>query len=427
MNNLEKESSSEEYYYKDWKAPKTGTNNNENVINSINNILMKHGVSFDQKERISFVYEGLKDRDKEEFIALLSGYIEFKQSEGKFEGVEKPLVHGTGSYSAKKIIQEGFRPRRLSEIVTGEKSLLKNEDKDNIIPVSFCDPTFENGIDISHYYATQVSSEKKLNNDLSINSENYLGNKTYQLLEHIYGGIDKVVNDDVKRRELKVKEKMGDQYREPTQEQIEMSKQISREIILNKYKMLEADDAFIYDPKKNKQNIEKLHELLDPNKKMGLDEARKLFLESGILNGEINYQNLPYYEIDKIVEGLIDGAHTEGKYIRKKIQDLLRDKIASENDISRISPEDAKEIKNQFPVYFLLEGEGKDLVEFKDVTKAREYRCGQIVENNKIKQIQVPKKFISEVKEWLRGAGLDEDIVVPFEYYEMDQIIKNKK
>lgn len=421
MNNIENKLNDEKMTT--WKAPRTGGIESKS---SVDNIIMGESVSSrERKEKIIKVYESLDGKDRKEFISLLPGYLEFKKNDG-LESIERPLVHGTGSYSAKRIIKEGFRPRKLSEIITGEKSLFKNEDKDNIIPISFCDPTFEKGVEISHYYSTQVSSERKLNQDLSINSEKYLGNKTYQLLEYVYGGMNKVVDVEVKRREQKVKEKMGNKYKNPTIDQMEKSKQIAQEIILNKYKMLEADDAFVYDSNNNKKNIEKLNELLNSNETMDLEEARKLFLEGGILRGEINYQNLSYYEIDKIVKGLIKSSCAKGSFINQKIKDLLRDKIESEEGIQKINSKDAEEIKNQFPVYFLLEGEGKNLVEFDDVTKAREYRCNEIVENSKIRQIQVPKKFIPEIREWLREAGLKENIVIPFEYYEMDQIIKNK-
>lgn len=433
--NYEKESNIAEEY-SDWKAPVIGGELDkkksvemlENEKSKLNEIFIENNISKEDGEAVISMFDVLDGRDKKEFISLLPGYFKFKkENKNLIDSLEKPLIHGTGSYSLKKIISEGFRPRKLSEIITGEKSLIKNEEDENLIPISFCDPNYQNGIEISHYYATQITSSGKLEDMLSINSEKYLENKTDQLLEYVYEGMENAIDDSIKMREEKLKEKFGDEYHELTDEQKKKSKEIAREIILNKYEMLKADDAYVFSLEKNQKKIKDLEKIIDNNQLIDLNEARRIFLETGMLTGEIEYQNKSYYQIDQIVEDLLRSARQENTYINKKIKntikgsETLRDKILENYNI-----DERNEIQNQFPVYFLVNGENKDLVEFMGIGKAKEYRCEENISNKDIKQIQVPKKFMPEVIKWVKEAGLDENVVVPFEYYEIDQIIKQK-
>lgn len=56
-----------------------------------------------------------------------------------------------------------------------------------------------------------------------------------------------------------------------------------------------------------------------------------------------------------------------------------------------------------------------------------EARCNQTVPPDAVREIQVPEAKIAEVQGWLSKAGLTQVRVVPFEYWEMREVIEKER
>ena len=61
--------------------------------------------------------------DSESFNQFKKYFPEYnKYMQEKNQNIRRPLVHGTGSFALKRIIEKGLIPQEISEIMSGEKT-----------------------------------------------------------------------------------------------------------------------------------------------------------------------------------------------------------------------------------------------------------------------------------------------------------------
>ncbi|MFH0792248.1 MAG: hypothetical protein V1905_03485 [bacterium] len=162
-----------------------------------------------------------------------------------------------------------------------------------------------------------------------------------------------------------------------------------------------------------------------------LDEFRRHYAQGG--------EKPPMYRNNDIIEWvhniLKDNNHRLygliANAINQKIE-LLRAKIAEYNALPL---KERGEIENQFPCYIVVEAEGI-MDELIQRPKEAEGKLGGVggkiielwshnrIPPERIRVIQVPESKIPEVKEWLKEANITGVRVVPFEYFEMKEVLE---
>lgn len=363
--------------------------------------------------------------DEESFSQFENFFPEYlKYINEKNKNIERPLVHGTGSFALKKIIERGLVPQEIKEIMSGEKTKIAYGEKE-VIPLSFCDGNDPNGEKVSHYYANQAGIKK----DLSVDSERILGERRIdRLLNEVYGGWKKAVKDTVEKFEKIRKQKEIDEtgtYVDLTEEELKITREEAEKIIKFNYENVAKEGAYLFDAKESQEKIEEAKHLL--NGELSAEQVEATLRKLNILDSELEYQKTPLHKTKEVVLKIMNNIALENSYTRNKIIDIIKN---LENAIKRyelLEPKEKEELANQFPCYITIEGEGLNCATgegIKDVTE--EVRCYDNVDPSRIKTIQVPEKYIPVVNSWLISAELPNVKIIPYEYFEMQEIIEAK-
>jgi len=368
-----------------------------------------------------------------EFQRLLPGYREYEKMES---AAKKPIVHGTGSYALRRIIKNGFVPQRL--VLTGERAYLDIDEQINWV----CFTTPENGGEkFSHWYADLTAK----NNQLSFDADNYLEPRTIRIVKDVMGGIEAMVDrvsynelDNIPDEELAIeKERILEETKTEIRKEFEWSVEDRGRKAAN-----------VFDPDIANEEITQLMSLLE-----GIDERvgnieeiiRKFALLDEFRSYHVQYgdgEKLPLYRNREVIEWvyriLNDKSHDLHALIvdavNRKI-DSLRRKIA---EYEALPLEEREEIRDQFPCYIVVEAEGimNELTQRPKKAKGKFGGIGgEIIElwsHNRIppemiREIQVPESRIPLVKSWLEDAGINGIRLVPFEYFEMKEVLEKSK
>lgn len=372
----------------------------ENAL-EVDRILMK-GVG----SRLESVYKN------PDFTRLLPAYVENLRHKSE---IKKPVVHGTGSYALKKILSEGFVPQKGQEALMGENSSHRTYmESGDINPLCFAVPD-DNGERVSHWYATLPCRQKSL----SIDSDQFLDSRTKRLFEGAYGGMDAVVSTEM-LKELK-------QFEISDKDLIEKTKQEVQKDIECKLINRMRESANVFDQEKSSENLKGLEMLLSGELK-DIDEVSRLLRELNLLDNfrsNKDGQKLPKYKTGEIVAELIRNLSDSSSWEYNQIDQIKKEIENKLQKYKSFSREELEAIGSQFPCYITLEGENLNLKESPWLKISQEMQSFEVIPPEAIKEIQVPESKIEEIKSMLMDFGLGDVRIVPFEFYEMKEIIKH--
>ncbi|MFH1129293.1 MAG: hypothetical protein V1686_00960 [Patescibacteria group bacterium] len=358
--------------------------------------------------------------DDPKFQELLPEYIE-NEKDKKLE-VNEPLVHGTGSFALKRIIEQGFVPQRGGELLHGEKvTHHTNAEKEEVNPISLTTED-ETGEMIGHWYALLATKGSQL----QFNSDKFLDKRLTRILNEVYGGTDTATELRLKGEiDLLIKTK------EPNLTQaVEISKQELIKDFEQKLIDRSREGANVFDVDFVKNKIEKLNLLLDQKIK-DADQVEEILRENNLLESFRHYfaprgERLPICKTREITQRLLENRQEDSWVYDeiRKIRDILQGKVDNYNNLSE---QERKEIDNQFPCFITIESEKLELKDKSERMhdKVRELVSDSVIEKERIKEIQVPKSKIEEVQKWLKEFKLENVRMIPFEYYEMRQVIEH--
>lgn len=343
----------------------------------------------------------------ENFERLLPGYIEWQQT--KEESIEKPLVHGTGSYALRRILKEGFSPQHGGGIGGGESTYTSQQkfgDKPN--PVSFA-ALDTNGEIISHWYAMLNSSEP----GLTFNSQNMLGERIDRVITDIYGGAENVINRRLKEATTP---DMSEEQIQAARNEIEKS---MRHKIIERGRRV----ANVFDPEYTKARIARGESLM--RGEVGIEEAEEILRDFEMIKDKMEDQNTPLYETAKVIKTLITACQDPKSHNGEKLAEKVERDKKNLRDYEHLSEAEKQEMRDQFPCFIMIEGSGVETPSdwFGDVVK--EVHSFSNVPTGLIKEIQVPEVKIAEVETWLEEAGLKGKVrIIPIEYFEIQEAIR---
>lgn len=395
--------------------------------------------SFSEKEKL----ERLSDNPA--YKKLLDGYLEYEEKEPV---AEEPLIHGTGSFALKKILNEGFKPQKQDETLAGERASLPSGAGDEESPVSFTIPD-RKGEKTAHWYAllSSSSSELAFNADQEFSQLNKkLQNKipedrTERLLEEVYGGIEEVLDKEIEEEKNRISKAIerGDLSSSAVPENVnKIIRKEAKKDIIYKLKSRQKQEANIFNPELAEEKINSADEILNGKvkdaadaeqalRRLGLlDEFRSYNLEGKISETlRFNTENAIQDLVKDINKGSFSEDNKAKAYFIKRVKQAKRaweDKLESLQDKSQ---EEKEEILNQFPCCIILEGESLLLEDSDWMHGVTEKHSESNIPPEKIKEIQVPKSQIEGVKTWVDDAGLEDVKITPFEYYEIKTFISH--
>lgn len=378
--------------------------------------------------------------DNPEFQRLLPSYVEYLNNE---KIAEKPYIHGTGSYALKRIIESGFVPQSGAEAVAGENVASRTRTGQKANPICFTIP--ENGGEkVSHYYAMAAATEP----DLTVDSDQILGvGRAERLAQDVYGGIETTARarfaEELKRPEVRKHYQSPDNPGELDQAKVKAGiAECVREIEYKKEDRMRRA-ANVFNLEHLQKQAEQLNGLLEGTL-TDAAQAEKILRESRLFEtARYRYaprgEQVPRYESDKLVRQIIDEARDSSKMPKDKDDWTPRGAVLeaikeNQNKIELFnskSPEEQQEILHQFPCYIVVEGDDLAVTESGWLgPNVKELQSYDVVSRDRIREIQVPEAKIPEVEKWLqddegkRKPGLENVRVVPFEYFEMKEVIE---
>ncbi|MDO8512481.1 MAG: hypothetical protein Q7S57_04365 [bacterium] len=356
-----------------------------------------------------------------EFQRLLPGFIE--QGEQRPE-IKKPLIHGTNSYAFKRIIVDGFVPQDGSKVHNGENVAHRTnlgEGKKN--PTSFLEPS-KKGDQLSHWYAMIASAKP----ELAFDSEGEIGNRTQRIVDEVYEGVDKVVEDRFKEETL---ETHPTESKLSEAEKTEMAREDLRQEILHKVADRMKEGANIFNPKEATEKIVKIDGIIN-GEPISIEEGEKLFRDLRIVDSiRAMYaprgNKTPRYQTKEVIISFLAEA-TNGDGEARQLLMKQKNEIQGKLDAYESLPaEEHEEMKLSFPCFITVEGDGLETVKSNWMHKVVEFQMFDRTEPGRIKRVEVPESKIETVRRWLVDAGLADVQVVPIEYFEMKEVIEHKQ
>lgn len=338
---------------------------------------------------------------------------DFKEYISQKTAYERPLIHGTGSYALAKILHEGFKPQKGQETLVGENTAHRTRmDENRANPVSFATPDV-NGNKISHWYATLPCK----NLSLKVNSENCLGPRTTRVINEVYGGLDTAISAELKK-EL-------DQFGIKDPKLVAVTKKEIEKDIRNKMVSRMRTAANVFNPELTQQNVRALDKILkgeinDPEKAaFYLREVNLL----NIIRTDRNGNPVPRYKTAELIQHILQTVVNPDSWAHKIISEATDELIKKMENYNSLSAEDRNSVENQFPCFLIVEGKGLTLTESQWMKATPEIQSFKDVPPSAIKEIHVPEAQIGKVQEMLNFNGLKGVKIVPFEFFEMKEVL----